>query len=246
MSSKMKGYQRNAEAYERRWNNAMKQGNTAEAYTATEDYKRNIKAQEEELKQMDPNSKEYEKAERSIEEQRSKAWDMGNQQRINSSNSQQQTAYKELTAKNTQISHDMSKAIERGDTATYDSLRAQYERNISAQERLGQEMKEEGVDFQDTVHHEKVDLYNQDISMRNKMNEKIAQQEAKGKKVSEEDRGAAEKYTKQVKTGEVDLVKYQNNKQIEGMRERGESEEAIKIQEEENKRDEKWVESINR
>ena len=246
MPGKMKGYQRNAEAYERRWNNAMKQGNTAEAYTATEDYKRNIEAQEQELKQMDPNSKEYAKAESSIEEQRSKAWDMGNRQRAGSSNGQQQTAYRELSAKNTQISHDMSKSVERADTATYDSLRTQYEKNIAAQERLGKEMKEEGVEFQDTVYREKVDLHDKDIDMRNKMNEKVARQEATGKNVSREDRASAEKYTKQVNTGEGDLVKYQNDKQIEGMRERGASEESVKAQEEENKRSEKWVESIHR
>lgn len=247
MLSKMKGYQRNAEAYERRWNNALKQGNIAEAYTATEDYKRNIKAQEEELKQMDPNSKEYAKAEISIAEQQCKAWDMGNRQRSNSSNGQLQTAFKELSAKNTQISHDMSKAVERGDAATYDSLRAQYEKNIFAQERLEQEMKFEDVDFRrDIVHREKVDLLDKDVDMRHKINEKIAQQEVKGKKVNEEDRAFAEKYTRQVKMGQVDLIKYQNNKQIENMVERGASKEAIKAQEEENKRSEKWVESISR
>lgn len=246
MISKIRGYQRLADAYERRWNKAMQQGNITEAYVATEDYKKNITFQEEILKQMDPNSKDYEKAEHALNEQRNMAWEMNNQQRLHSSNSQQQQAYNEFIAKNRYISNEMSKAIDRGDTIMYDSLRLQYEKNIAAQEILGNEMKSEGVDFQDNVHQEKIDLLNKDIDIRNKMHEKIVQREEKGKKVSEEDRVTAEKYIQQVKTDEVDLVKYQNNKQIEKMNEQGFSKESIKIQEEENKRSEQWIESINK
>lgn len=245
MASGIKGYQRNAEAYERRWNTAMREGNASEAYAAQEDYKKNIEKQEEELKKMDPNSKDYEKAERSIEEQKSNAWEMGRQQRIEFSGEEKQEAYQQLNAKNMQISHDMSKAVERGDTASYDFLRSQYEKNISSQEQLGRQMKEEGVDFQDTVHREKVDLQDHDIDMRNKLNEQLAEKEAKGKKISEEERANASKYSNQVKKDEVELVKYQNDKKIESMRERGASSEEIKAEEEQNKQSEEWVRKIN-
>ena len=246
MANKMKEYQKYSEIYERRWNSAMSSHNASEAYAASQDYKKNIEAQEEELKKMDPNSRDYEKAERVIDEQKSKAWDMNYQQRHQFSGEQKKQAYEQLDAKNEGISRDMSKAAERGDVKTYDSLRAQYEKNIASQEQLGGQMKEEGVEFRDTVHQEKVDLQSHDIDMRNKMNAKVAEREAKGKSVNEEDRAAAEKYTKQVKQDEIDLVKYQGDKKVEGMRDRGASEEEIQAQEEENKRDQQWVQSINR
>lgn len=43
MANRMKSYQRNAEAYERRWKTASEQGNTAEMYAATRDYEKNTK-----------------------------------------------------------------------------------------------------------------------------------------------------------------------------------------------------------
>ena len=245
MANNMKTYQRTAEACERRWNTAMRDGNASEAYAATQDYKKNIQAQEEELKKMDPNSKEYAKAEQSLDEQRGNAWEMERQQRLEFSGQEKQQTYEELNHKNEQISRDMGKAVERGDTATYDSLRSQYEKNISTQETLGRQMKEEHVEFEDTVHREKVDLQNRDIDMRDKMSERIADREGKGKSVSEEDRAAAEKYTKQVKKDEVELVKYQNDKKIESMRERGASEEEIAAQEKQNQSEQEWVNKIN-
>ena len=242
----MKSYQRTSEACEKRWSSAMRSGNISEAYAATQDYKNNIKAQEQEMKKMDPNSKEYDKAERSLDEQRCKAWEMERQQNRAYGPEQKNEEYERLNEKNQQISHDMGKAVERGDTATYDSLRHQYEKNISTQETLGRQMKDDKMEFTDTVHREKVDLQNRDIDMRNKMSEKIAEKESKGKTVSEEERANAEKYVKQVKKDESELVKYQNDKKIESMRERGASEEAINSQEKQNKHDEEWVNKINR
>lgn len=242
----MKEYQKYSEIYERRWNSAMASRNAPEAYAATQDYKKNIEAQEEELKKIDPNSRDYEKAEMAIDEQKSKMWDMNNQQRLQFFGEQKKQAYEQLDAKNEAISRDMAKAVERGDSKTFDSLRAQYEKNIASQEQLSYQMKEEGIEFRDTVHQEKVDLQSHDIDMRNKINEKLAEREAKGKSISDEDRIASEKYTKQVKQDEIDLIKYQGDKKIESMRERGATEEEIQAQDEENKRDRQWVQSVNR
>lgn len=236
MANKIKGYQRAAEACERRWNTAMRYGYASEAYAASHDYEKNIKAQDEELKKMDPNSHEYEKAERSLEEQRGNSWEMDRQQRDYFSGEEKKQAYQELGEKNNKISRDMTKAVERGDSANYDSLREQYEKNISSKEQLGKQMKEEGVEFTDTVYQEKVDLHSHDVDMCSKINEKVSEKESKGKSVSEEDRIEAEKYSKQMKQSEADLLKYQNDKEIESMRERGASESAIKSKEEENDR----------
>ena len=244
--SNMKSYQRTAEACERRWKTAMRDGNASEAYAATQDYQKNIQAQEEELKKMDPNSKEYAKAEQSIAEQRSNAWEMSREQRIEFAGEQKKQTYEELDHKNEQISRDMEKAVARGDTATYDSLRNQYEKNINTQETLGKQMKEEGVEYKDTVHQEKIDLKDRDIDMRNKMSEKIAEKESKGKSISPEEKANAEKYAQQVKKDEIEQVKYQNDKKIESMRERGASEAEIEYQKKENEESQKWVESINR
>lgn len=245
MANRMKSYQRNAEAYERRWKTASEQGNTAEMYAATRDYEKNIKAQEEELKQVDPNSRDYEKAKRSIEEQKATHYEMSREQRSQSYGEPKREAYEQLEAKNTQLSHDMSKAVERGDVASYESLRSQYEKNVEIQDQLGRQMREEGVKYNDTGRQSKQDIYSHDCDMRDKMNAKVAEREAKGKSVSEEDRAAAEKYKTQVKKDEQELIKYNGDRTVESMRERGASEEQIKAQEEKNKQDQEWVRKIN-
>ena len=93
---------------------------------------------------------------------------------------------------------------------------------------------------------QRVDKLNHDIDMRNKVAEKVEKQMEKGKPVSEQDKANLEKYSSQVKKDEIETVKKQNEKIIQGMKERGASEEAIKHQQEENARSERWVESINR
>ena len=55
-----------------------------------------------------------------------------------------------------------------------------------------------------------------------------------------------DKYIKQVKEDEKNLVKYNNDKKIESLKERNASKEEIEMHEEANERDQKWVNEINR
>ena len=246
MANRMKGFQRYAEAYERRWKAATEQGNTAEMYAATRDYEKNITAQEKELKQMDPSSREYKKAEESIVEQKATCREMERAQRDLSYGESKRNAYEQLEAKNMQLSRDMGRAVERGDVETYESLRSQYEKNLEIQDRLGANMREEGVKYNDTGRQSKQDIYSRDCDMREKLSAKVAERESKGKTVKEEDRAAAEKYREQVKKDEENLVKYNGDRTIQSMRERGASEEQIKAQEEKNQQNQEWVRNINR
>lgn len=237
MTSKMKNYQRNAETYERRWKNAYEQGVTSEMYAATRDYEKNIKAQEEELKQMDPNSRDYQKAHKSIEEQKATQHEMVREQKYQSYGEPKHRAYEHLEAKNTQLSHDMAKAIERGDTENYQRLRDQYQKNIETQDQLGREMREEGTKYVDTGRQSKQDILCKDHDMAEKLEAKVAEREAKGKNVKEEDRAAAEKFRAQAQQTKADTMKYNGDRTVESMREKGESEQKIKEQEEQNKKD---------
>lgn len=242
----MKELERQAQSYENRWRTAKSGNNVGETYAASQDYRRNIEEQEKELKKLDPNSREYEKAERSIDEQKSKLWQMEYDQRRAFSDHDMQNGMRELEAKNEGLSREMNSAEQKGDVKRYDQLRSQYEKNINAQDQMSREMRENGVECRDTVQQQRDDLYGHDIHMRDKMNQKVAEQTAKGKTVSEEDRANAEKYSKQVKKDEVENVKWQGNRTIESMRSRGASEEEIKAQQEKNEESVRYVERINR
>jgi len=246
MASRMKELERQSRSYEDRWKRSMRDNNPGETYSAAHDYRKNIEEQEKELKNMDPNSPEYEKAEMSIDQQKSKLWDMEYSQKRQFSDQKVTQEVENLQAKNEDLSRRMSKAVEKGDTKTYDSLRSQYDKNISMQEQMGKRLKSDGVEYKDTVQQQRIDKQNLDIDMRNKMADKVAKQTEKGKPVKQEDREALEKYSKHVKQDEIENVKKQNQQKIESMRERGASEQEIAYQQKENERSEKWVESINR
>ena len=96
------------------------------------------------------------------------------------------------------------------------------------------------------VHRSKIDILDHDIAMRDRISEKIWERDEAGKPVKEEDRIMLERYVQRVKQEEVALVKYQNERILQGMRERGASETEITAQEEKNRESEKWVESNNR
>lgn len=229
-------YEKMADIYENRWEKAMHDGNASEAYQASEDYKKNIKVQEESLSKMDPNSKAYEKMDRSLEEQRSKSLEMERAQRIEFSGENKKQAYQQIESENAKVSKEMEGAIKRGDTKAYDSLRNKYQTNISSQEKLGKEMKENKIDYRDTSEQNKRTVRDHDTDMASKMAKKNAERQAMNKKVSEEDRAAEEKYKKQAEKNMEDGLKEHDDKQLKKMREQGASEEDIKIQEEENRR----------
>ena len=245
MANRMKEYERLGRSYANRWETSRSGGNVAETYAAARDYRENIAKQEEELKGMDPNSKEYERAEQAIDEQKSTLWEMEYRQRREFSDGQVQGEMQTLQARNDQIASQMSAAVQKGDSARYDQLRSQYEKNMSVQEQLGTRMKSDGVQFEDTLHRQKVAEQNLDIDMRDAMAARVSQQTERGKAPRAEDQEALDRYSAQVRQDEVAVVKMQNEQKIQGMRERGESEEHIKYQEEENARVEKWVRDIN-
>lgn len=246
MASRMKELERQSKSYEDRWNRSMRDNNAGETYSASCDFAKNIEEQKKELKNIDPNSREYEKAETSIAQQESKLWDMKYAQSRQFSDQKVAREVENLQTKNEDISRKMSQAAEKGDTRTYDSLRSQYDKNIAMQEQMGKRLKEDGIDYKDTLQQQRIDKQNLDIDMRNKVAEKVAKQTEKGKPVKQEDREALDKYSTHVKHDEIENVKKQNQQKIDGMRARGASEQEIAYQKEQNERDEKWVESINR
>lgn len=237
----------NADACERRWKNAMENGNATEAYSAVHDYEAWVEKEREALNGMDPNSHAYEKAEREIDGQASRAWDMHHEQRLKFSTQQKNEAYERFEMRNQNIANGMMRETERGNVAGYEQLRDQYVRNVAAQERLVGDAKNEGLKIDDqSVHRSKVDILDHDIAMRDRLSEKIREREEAGKPVKEEDRAMLDRYAQRVKQEETALVKYQNERTLQGMRERGASEAEIAAQEEKNRESEKWVESINR
>lgn len=237
----------NADACERRWKNAMENGNVTEAYSAVHDYEAWVEKEREALNGMDPNSHAYEKVEREIDGQAGRAWDMRHEQRLKFSPQQKNEAYERFEMRNQNIANGMMRETERGNVAGYEQLRDQYVKNVAAQERLAGEAKNEGLKIDDqSVHRSKVDILDHDIAMRDQLAEKIRKREEAGKPVKEEDRAMQERYAQRVKQEEVALVKYQNERALQWMRERGASAAEIAAQEEKSRESEKWVESINR
>ena len=97
----------NADACERRWKNAMENGNATEAYSAVHDYEAWVEKEREALNGMDPNSHAYEKAEREIDGQASRAWDMHHEQRLKFSTQQKNEAYERFEMRNQNIANGM-------------------------------------------------------------------------------------------------------------------------------------------
>ena len=246
MVNKIKAYERLGQSYAKRWETSRNGGNVAETYAAARDYKNNIAKQEEELKKMDPNSKEYDKTAQSIDEQKSMLWDMEYRQRREFSDGQVQGEMETLQARNDQIASQMSNAVQRGDTEHYEQLRSQYQKNMSVQEQLGSRMKSDGIQFEDTLYRQKVTEYNLNISMRDSIQDRLSQQTEKGKVPNAKDQELLDRYQSQVRQDEIADVKMQNEMKIQGMRERNESQEKINYQQEENSRVEKRVADMNK
>lgn len=240
MSSRMRNLDRDGDIIKRCYNNARKNHDMDEQYRQTDNLKKNIK-EKEELNNMDPNSKEYDKAQMEIDKQKGDLIEMEHNNKRDYSADEKRDKIEELQHNNDELSKKMDNAVKKGDTRSFDEHRATYQKNIEKQERYGNELKQEGESYKDTVHQQKVAQKDLDIDMRDKFGEKI-----QNGKANEKDKEAFQKYSEQTKKSEIDLVKYQNQKSIESMRERGCSEEQIKIKEEENKRSEQWVERINR
>lgn len=248
-NKKFNNIQREADAIERRRQQAIKNGNIKEQYVATQQFEQKIKEQEEVLNKMDPSSKEYETCKSQLNDQKGKLWDMKYENRIDQDSFKAKETFKDLEQKNDELYHKMSKAIEKGDVKGYESLKTEYDKNLNTQEAIYRDLKannNKNVDFEKSIYEQKVAQKDLDIDMRNKISNDISEKEAKGKKVSAEERENQDKYIKQVKEDEKNLVKYNNDKQIEGLREKNASKEEIEMHEEENERDQKWVNEINR
>ena len=219
-NNKMKSYQKLSETYEGRWRQAERDNNVGEMYVASAEYKKNIEAQEKELKNMDPNSPEYEKAQHSLDEQRACAFEMTRAQRTHAQGEGKNDVYKQIEAENAKLSNEMGKAVERGDAKNYEQLRSKYEKNINAQDELGKEMRADGVQYRDTSYQNRREIYDRDTDMAQKLGERIAEKEAQGKKVSDEERAAFAKCKEQQEKDERNNLKYNEEKSSELKEER--------------------------
>lgn len=215
----------------RRWQQAKRDDNVSEMYVATQDYEENIKKQEEALNKMDPNSKEYDKAQQSLDAQKQQKWDMECDQRRMNNGQGKQKEIDRLKAKNDGLSKDMDKAIEKGDMKRYDQLKSQYDKNVSAQEKLCKDAQYEGYKPKEEIIQQKAAGVDKDVHMR----DKIAEKANNGKKLTAEEEENLKKYNNNVRKGEADQLRYQSEKKLEGMKERGVPQEQIdKQREEEN------------
>lgn len=246
MTPKFRNIERNMNYCATRWENNYNSGNALEAQKALDDYREQMVEAKKELYNMDPNSRDYDKAQVALDKQSAKLDVMQQKQNQHYQNQHIANDVEKFKQKNEELSRKMDDAIKKGDTKTYDSLKNQYDHNMKMQEHGCERLKANGYKYEDTLGQQRVDKLNHDIDMRNKVAEKVEKQMEKGKPVSEQDKANLEKYSSQVKKDEIETVKKQNEKIIQGMKERGASEEAIKHQQEENARSERWVESINR
>lgn len=245
MGLTIKDYQRRAKAYENQWRQAMDDRDIVKAYKAEKDYLNNCKQQENELNKLDPNSREYDKLQTNIDKQKQASFDMYHEQRLAFSSSEKRNAMQEFNAEQTGISNRMLNAADRGNSGEYDFQRKQYERNIDCQRDLSKQLTEEGVDYEDhSVEQRRVEL-DCDTKMRDNTFDMINKRTEAGRPVSQELQQSADKYSKQVRQTETTLVKEQDEQIINGMRARGESEQKIAYQQEQNARSEAWVERLN-
>lgn len=245
MALSMKDYERRAKFYERRWKEAISDRDFVKAYQAERDYRHNCEQQAQELKAMDPNSREYEQTELAIDKQKTIAWDMYDHQRMLCTNDELQESIRALEAENMSISEKMSRAVQNGDVGEYNYQRKLYDRNIECQQLMVEQLRYSGIDYPDTIIQQKNDELTNDIHMRDKMNEIVAKRTAAGKNVPQDIRQAADQYTKQAKQDEIELVKMQNEREIESMRKRGASGQEIENRQEEHRRSEEWVKRKN-
>ena len=233
MANELKEAQKTNDAVERRWENARKIGSVDEMYVATKDYENNIKKQEAEIKKMDPNSREYEKAQQKLDAQRQQKNEMERTQRSVHRAEGKQADIDKLETKNQDLSRQMDSAIKRGDMKTYDDLKGKYDKNVSAQEKLCSDAKEEGYNPKETIIQQKAAGVDKDCKIRDQLTDKAN----RGKQLSEQEQKQLQKSQNDIRKGEAEQLRYQNEKKLEGMRERGVSEKEIEQKrQEENKK----------
>ena len=249
MGLSRKDFEQRAKKYERQWQEAMDERDFAKAYKAERDYRQNYEQQADGMKNMDPNSRDYERTELEIDKQKSKAWDMYHQQRLSCTNDELQASMKSLENENSEIYGRMEKAAQSRNVGEYSYQRKQFERNIEVQETMKSQLKYDGIQCEETINQQRNDKLNADINMRNNLQDWVANREATGKAVPQEMKNASNEYAQIVKKDEIEVVKKQNEQSIEALREKGASEQEIS-----NTRDEQihgqfgeeWVERINK
>ena len=218
MSIKMKDLIRKSQIIVQRYEQAKKIGDCGEMYNAVRDSQENLKQMEAERDKMDPGSREYNKACREIDRCRYENSDRAQECRQEAGFGQgKQDSIDKMEQKNWQLSQEMEKAIEKGDTARYDQLKSKYDQNVATQETMRKEAKEEGYTPRESIIPQKANGVNLDCDMRDKFAEKVQS----GKNVTQQDRDNLEKYKQQAHEGLGEQIKYQNEMKIEGMIERG-------------------------
>lgn len=237
---------RDFNACDSRWKRSAKEGEWGEVHQATNDCEKIIEREKEQLKNMNPNSKEYSELSDQINKHEDRVWNMKNEQRLNYNTSKMESDLDKYKKQNEEYGRKMDDAIKKGDTRAYDENRARYEKNVSAQESMEKSMKMNGQNVESTAVQQRRDLLNRDIDMRDKASQRIAEAREKGKQPKQADLDAQKKYAQNVKSGEVDVVKKQNQQKIENMEKRNEDPKKIEAAKEQNAKDEKWVQGINR
>ena len=227
MASKIEQLQKDNECIHRRYERSCKAGNLTEMYAARKDYQDNIDKQNDELRRMDKSSPDYQKAKESIDQQQRQAYGMRYQSKTGNEMNETYNHMKGLEHENERLSHEMDRAVQKGDTKKYDELNQRYANNIKAQEGISSELKLNGIQHDNTIMQQKITKQNLDIDMRNKMSEKVQKAESKGKQASAKDKANLEKYQDSVRRDERQALEEIDNRKLKEMESYGVSQEAI-------------------
>ena len=222
-----KKYKRDAEAIENRFN--RNKGDAAETYKAMEEYRENMEVQKQELEKMDPNSREYDKAQQSLDQQRSVYDDMNQTQKKTYDTESISYGQKDLANENMKYADEMEKAVEKGDAKRYEEYRSKFETNIKAQENMEKQMIRDGMDTSSAsmdIQQQRQYMFGKDCNMRESSDPAVAQ-----------------KYRDQVEQDKKDMLNSQHERTMERMEARHASQEEI---DRKNKEHEETMNNIHR
>lgn len=227
MASKFDTYRRENECVERRYDRAQKANNIKEVYAARTDYQANIDKQKDELSKMDKSSQEYRDAKASLEEQEKKVNGMNYNGKEFNTIDQMSEKIDQYEMENRDLARQMDDAVRKGNTHKYDELSQKYATNVKAQEGIAAELKMNGIEKNNTIERQKIEKRNLDLDMRDKMQEKVAQAENKGKQPNKKDQENLDKYSQIARDEERKALEEIDKRKLQKMDEYGISTEEI-------------------
>ena len=197
-----KKYEKDAEAIENRFN--RNHGDAGETYKAMEEYRENMDVQKQELENMDPNSREYDKAQQSLDRQRNTYDRMKFEQKTTYSTDSIRDGQKDLANQNQKYAEEMDRAAQKGDVNRYEEYRSKYETNIKAQETMENQVIRDGQDtgnMQMDINQQRQYMFGKDCQMNE----------------NAKDPAVAEKYRDRVEQDKKDMLNSQHNRRVEQM-----------------------------